>query len=85
MGKSRSVTFTAVYLHCISGLPVDDCLSAIRNARSIAGPNPGFLQQLEEFSQSCDREEIIKPYRGQKEDIESLKKLLAIDSEIAFE
>ena len=83
MGMSRSVTFAISYVHCISGLPIDDCLTAIRKARHIAYPNPGFVDQLLEFSQNNDTKTIIQPYSGQSEDIQNLNMLISQASELS--
>lgn len=48
-GVSRSVTLVMAYLMTVTGLGWQDALSAVRVARPCAGPNMGFLRQLEDF------------------------------------
>ncbi|CAL8309227.1 unnamed protein product [Lota lota] len=48
-GVSRSVTLVVAYLMTVTGLGWVDCLAAVRAARPCAGPNLGFLRQLEEY------------------------------------
>ncbi|XP_048866592.1 dual specificity protein phosphatase 22-B-like isoform X1 [Brienomyrus brachyistius] len=48
-GVSRSVTLVVAYIMTVTGLGWQDALSAVRVARPCAGPNAGFLRQLEEF------------------------------------
>ncbi|XP_061110688.1 dual specificity protein phosphatase 22-B-like isoform X2 [Conger conger] len=48
-GVSRSVTLVVAYLMTVTGLGWQDALTAVRVARPCAGPNMGFLRQLEDF------------------------------------
>ncbi|KAI1902269.1 hypothetical protein AGOR_G00042960 [Albula goreensis] len=48
-GVSRSVTLVVAYLMTVTGLGWQDALTAVRVARPCAGPNVGFLRQLEDF------------------------------------
>ncbi|KAJ3599314.1 hypothetical protein NHX12_033277 [Muraenolepis orangiensis] len=48
-GVSRSVTLVVVYLMTVTGRGWVDCLRAVRAARPCAGPNLGFLRQLDEY------------------------------------
>ncbi|XP_036375154.1 dual specificity protein phosphatase 22-B-like [Megalops cyprinoides] len=48
-GVSRSVTLVVAYLMTVTGLGWQDALAAVRAARPCAGPNVGFLRQLEDF------------------------------------
>ena len=45
-GKSRSVSIVIYYLMTKHGWNVNETLKYIKNLRSIAGPNEGFMQQL---------------------------------------
>ncbi|PWA28578.1 hypothetical protein CCH79_00013533, partial [Gambusia affinis] len=48
-GVSRSVTLVVAYLMTVTGRGWVESLAAVRAARPCAGPNLGFLRQLEEF------------------------------------
>ncbi|XP_034532912.1 dual specificity protein phosphatase 22-B-like [Notolabrus celidotus] len=48
-GVSRSVTLVVAYIMTLTGRGWVDSLAAVRAARPCAGPNLGFLRQLEEF------------------------------------
>ncbi|XP_062280019.1 dual specificity protein phosphatase 22-B-like isoform X1 [Scomber scombrus] len=48
-GVSRSVTLVVVYIMTVTGRGWVESLAAVRAARPCAGPNLGFLRQLEEF------------------------------------
>ncbi|XP_035268280.1 dual specificity protein phosphatase 22-B-like isoform X2 [Anguilla rostrata] len=48
-GVSRSVTLVVAYIMTVTELGWQDALAAVRVARPCAGPNIGFLRQLEEF------------------------------------
>lgn len=48
-GVSRSVTLVVAYIMTVTGRGWVDSLAAVRAARPCAGPNLGFLRQLEEF------------------------------------
>ncbi|MBN3309207.1 DUS22 phosphatase, partial [Amia calva] len=48
-GVSRSVTLVVAYIMTVTDLGWQDALSAVRAARPCAGPNIGFLRQLEDF------------------------------------
>ncbi|XP_035990147.1 dual specificity protein phosphatase 22-B isoform X3 [Fundulus heteroclitus] len=48
-GVSRSVTLVVAYIMTVTGRGWVESLAAIRAARPCAGPNLGFLRQLEEF------------------------------------
>ncbi|NWZ98632.1 DS22A phosphatase, partial [Nesospiza acunhae] len=48
-GVSRSSTLLVAYLMTVTELGWQSCLAATRAARSYAGPNPGFQQQLQEY------------------------------------
>ncbi|KAG7264207.1 hypothetical protein CRUP_033463 [Coryphaenoides rupestris] len=50
LGVSRSSTLVVAYLMVVSGARGwVDCLAAVRAARPCAGPNLGFLRQLDEY------------------------------------
>ncbi|RXM29000.1 Dual specificity protein phosphatase 22 [Acipenser ruthenus] len=51
-GVSRSVTLVVAYIMTVTDLGWQDALSAVRVARACAGPNAGFLRQLEEFQKN---------------------------------
>ncbi|KPP65433.1 hypothetical protein Z043_116150 [Scleropages formosus] len=48
-GVSRSVTLVVAYIMTVTGLGWQDALAAVRVVRPCAGPNVGFLRQLEDF------------------------------------
>ncbi|KAM9761985.1 dual specificity protein phosphatase 22-B-like [Menidia menidia] len=48
-GVSRSVTLVVAYIMTVTGRGWVQSLAAVRSARPCAGPNLGFLRQLEEF------------------------------------
>ncbi|XP_029285644.1 dual specificity protein phosphatase 22-B-like [Cottoperca gobio] len=48
-GVSRSVTLVVAYIMTATGRGWVESLAAVRAARPCAGPNLGFLRQLEEF------------------------------------
>jgi len=48
-GVSRSVTLVVAYIMTVTSRGWMDSLAAVRSARPCAGPNLGFLRQLEEF------------------------------------
>ncbi|CAL1592648.1 unnamed protein product [Knipowitschia caucasica] len=48
-GVSRSVTLVVAYIMTVTARGWVDSLAAVRAARPCAGPNLGFLRQLEEF------------------------------------
>ncbi|XP_062251143.1 dual specificity protein phosphatase 22-B-like [Platichthys flesus] len=48
-GVSRSVTLVVAYIMTVTGRGWVEALAAVRAARPCAGPNLGFLKQLEEF------------------------------------
>uniref|UniRef100_A0A2K5PF98 Dual specificity protein phosphatase 15 n=1 Tax=Cebus imitator TaxID=2715852 RepID=A0A2K5PF98_CEBIM len=54
-GISRSTTIVTAYVMTVTGLGWRDVLEAIKATRPIANPNPGFRQQLEEFSWGSSR------------------------------
>lgn len=48
-GVSRSVTLVVAYIMTVTGRGWVESLAAVRSVRPCAGPNLGFLRQLEEF------------------------------------
>ncbi|XP_049910993.1 dual specificity protein phosphatase 22-B-like isoform X2 [Epinephelus moara] len=48
-GVSRSVTLVVAYIMTVTGRGWVESLAAVRVVRPCAGPNLGFLRQLEEF------------------------------------
>ncbi|XP_067853615.1 dual specificity protein phosphatase 22-A [Heptranchias perlo] len=48
-GVSRSTTVVVAYLMTVTDYGWEECLSAVKAARSYASPNFGFQQQLQEF------------------------------------
>lgn len=48
-GVSRCVTLVVAYIMTVTGRGWVESLAAVRAARPCAGPNLGFLWQLEEF------------------------------------
>uniref|UniRef100_A0A672FFN5 Dual specificity phosphatase 22 n=1 Tax=Salarias fasciatus TaxID=181472 RepID=A0A672FFN5_SALFA len=55
-GVSRSVTLVVAYIMTVTGRGWVEALAAVRSARPCAGPNLGFLRQLEEFENTELRE-----------------------------
>ncbi|KAJ8395532.1 hypothetical protein AAFF_G00032660 [Aldrovandia affinis] len=51
-GVSRSVTLVVAYIMTVTELGWQDALTAVRVARPCAGPNLGFLRQLQDFQSS---------------------------------
>lgn len=54
-GISRSTTIVVAYVMAVTEMSSQEVLEAIRSVRPVANPNPGFKQQLEEFSGSAAR------------------------------
>lgn len=52
-GVSRSVTLVVAYIMTVTGRGWVESLAAVRAARPCAGPNLGFLRQLEEFESAA--------------------------------
>ncbi|XP_057696048.1 dual specificity protein phosphatase 22-B-like isoform X2 [Corythoichthys intestinalis] len=57
-GVSRSVTLVVAYIMTVTGRGWVESLAAVRAARPCAGPNLGFLRQLDEFENT-----ELKEYR----------------------
>ena len=55
-GVSRAVTMTVMYLMSISSLGYNDSLIIVKHCRSVAGPNGGFIAQLEKY----EKEKVVK-------------------------
>uniref|UniRef100_A0A0A9YY25 Dual specificity protein phosphatase 15 n=2 Tax=Lygus hesperus TaxID=30085 RepID=A0A0A9YY25_LYGHE len=51
-GMSRSVTVAVAYIMSVTTLNWKEALKVVRVGRSVANPNSGFQQQLEEFEMS---------------------------------
>lgn len=51
-GMSRSVTVAVAYIMSTTNLSWKDALKVVRVGRSVANPNVGFQQQLEDFESS---------------------------------
>jgi dual specificity phosphatase 12 len=51
MGKSRSATCVIAYLMQKHSVSAEQALSRVRQARSIAEPNEGFMKQLELYAE----------------------------------
>ncbi|XP_028443714.1 dual specificity protein phosphatase 22-B [Perca flavescens] len=78
-GVSRSVTLVVAYIMTVTGRGWVESLAAVRAARPCAGPNLGFLRQLEEFEntelteyQSWWKERYGKNSFNDDEEIENL-------------
>ena len=54
-GISRASAITLAYLLSITRLELPVLVAGLKHARSVANPNQGFLQQLEEFAGSKER------------------------------
>lgn len=48
-GMSRSVTVAVAYIMSVTSLNWKEALKVVRVGRSVANPNSGFQQQLEDF------------------------------------
>ena len=51
-GVSRSATIVIAYLMTITDLSYIECINAVRAARSVVDPNPGFRKQLEKYGET---------------------------------
>ncbi|XP_004068171.1 dual specificity protein phosphatase 22 [Oryzias latipes] len=80
-GVSRSVTLVVAYIMTVTDCGWVEALAAVRSARPCAGPNLGFLRQLEEFenTQLAEYRAWWKEKYGQKsfKDDEEIQRLLA--------
>ncbi|XP_035268279.1 dual specificity protein phosphatase 22-B-like isoform X1 [Anguilla rostrata] len=80
-GVSRSVTLVVAYIMTVTELGWQDALAAVRVARPCAGPNIGFLRQLEEFQNTQAvqyRQWLKEKYKGNPfNDEEEIRMLLA--------
>jgi len=56
-GRSRSVSVVIAYLMRYVGMSCDKALEAVVRARSVAGPNPAFMQQLRLYESMCNSTE----------------------------
>ncbi|KAA8527555.1 hypothetical protein F0562_034730 [Nyssa sinensis] len=52
VGRSRSVTMVVAYLMKKHGMSVSQALEHVKSKRPLAGPNPGFMLQLQNFEKS---------------------------------
>ncbi|XP_038015322.1 dual specificity protein phosphatase 15 [Motacilla alba alba] len=84
-GISRSTTVVVAYVMVVTELSCQEVLDAIRTIRPVANPNPGFRQQLSEFSGSAARK--VRRHLKQKygmspfNDEEEIKALLPVGRE----
>ncbi|CAN8191202.1 dual specificity protein phosphatase 15 [Geothlypis trichas] len=84
-GISRSTTVVVAYVMVVTELSCQEVLDAIRTIRPVANPNPGFRQQLAEFSGSAARK--VRRHLKQKygmspfNDEEEIKALLPVGRE----
>mmetsp|Transcript_1640 Transcript_1640/g.3529 ORF Transcript_1640/g.3529 Transcript_1640/m.3529 type:complete len:186 (+) Transcript_1640:3278-3835(+) len=64
-GVSRSATIVTAYLMKVEGMDLNQALKHIRQKRPLANPNPGFINQLRDYSESLEPAEIYerKPSR----------------------
>uniref|UniRef100_A0A182QDZ6 Dual specificity protein phosphatase 15 n=1 Tax=Anopheles farauti TaxID=69004 RepID=A0A182QDZ6_9DIPT len=67
-GMSRSVTVAVAYIMCVTPLSWKEALKVVRAGRSIANPNLGFQNQLQEFETS----KLLEERRRLKERFPSL-------------
>ncbi|KAG7265909.1 hypothetical protein CRUP_014051 [Coryphaenoides rupestris] len=61
-GRSRSATVCVAYLMKHRGLSLDAAMQAMKTARHVVDPNPGFMAQLERY------ERELRERRGQGRD-----------------
>ncbi|KAJ6722067.1 DUAL SPECIFICITY PROTEIN PHOSPHATASE 1B [Salix viminalis] len=52
VGRSRSVTIVVAYLMKRHGMRVSEALAHVKSKRPQAGPNSGFISQLQDFEKS---------------------------------
>ncbi|XP_072773294.1 dual specificity protein phosphatase 15 [Taeniopygia guttata] len=84
-GISRSTTVVVAYVMVVTELSCQEVLDAIRTIRPVANPNPGFRQQLSEFSGSAARK--VRRHLKQKygmspfNDEEEIRALLPVGRE----
>uniref|UniRef100_A0A2P2JH78 protein-tyrosine-phosphatase n=1 Tax=Rhizophora mucronata TaxID=61149 RepID=A0A2P2JH78_RHIMU len=52
VGRSRSVTIVLAYLMKKHGMSLSQALEHVKSRRPQAGPNAGFISQLQEFEKS---------------------------------
>jgi len=57
-GKSRSGTIVVAYYMAKQQLNVEESLKVVKQKRSMVEPNSGFLQQLHEFEQSTELQNL---------------------------
>ncbi|XP_035895873.1 uncharacterized protein DDB_G0271670 [Anopheles stephensi] len=67
-GMSRSVTVAVAYIMCVTPLSWKEALKVVRAGRSIANPNLGFQNQLQDF----ETNKLIEERRRLKERFPSL-------------
>uniref|UniRef100_A0A182K9B9 Dual specificity protein phosphatase 22 n=1 Tax=Anopheles christyi TaxID=43041 RepID=A0A182K9B9_9DIPT len=67
-GMSRSVTVAVAYIMCVTPLSWKEALKVVRAGRSIANPNLGFQNQLQDF----ETNKLIEERRRMKERFPSL-------------
>jgi protein-tyrosine phosphatase len=60
VGVSRSATIVCAYLMKRKQLDFADAIEHLQSKRSIASPNPSFVQQLQFFEQILEYEKIIR-------------------------
>uniref|UniRef100_A0A8C3MLI1 Dual specificity protein phosphatase 15 n=1 Tax=Geospiza parvula TaxID=87175 RepID=A0A8C3MLI1_GEOPR len=81
-GISRSTTVVVAYVMVVTELSCQEVLDAIRTIRPVANPNPGFRQQLAEFSGSAVRRHLKQKYgMSPFNDEEEIKALLPVGRE----
>jgi atypical dual specificity phosphatase len=51
-GVSRSATLVIAYVMTVTNLSYNDAVNAVKNARQVVDPNPGFRKQLETYEKS---------------------------------
>ena len=67
MGISRSVSLACAYLMKQNGWSSSFALEHIRKSRFEARPNPGFIEQLQDYEWLLSLEPIITPHRKRRD------------------
>lgn len=58
-GRSRSAAVCTAYLMRHRGLSLERAFQAVKSARPVAEPNPGFWSQLQNYEQTLQAQELL--------------------------
>lgn len=71
-GISRSATLVIAYVMTVTNLSFYDAINAVKNAREVVDPNPGFKKQLETYEKSeslkKEKQNLIEKYGDFKDE-----------------